>query len=185
MSTPDRDSTCETEWPVGDGPDALRWWFEEDGESKLGSNLNKWLGFISYASSLIWSTPDETDRRAFREVALAAIEEGRRAKAIPDRLAIEREIYARMSYLRNSDASAAWQREEMGCVLDIFTRSLPMDIGCARNIVKSWRDQPVSVVKSLRFIKNLLGLMEPGECYLGDDVPAVLQDWLDLRPELP
>jgi hypothetical protein len=174
----------EPRWPTGD-PAALIWWLEEGGQAQFGRNLNKWLGLLHYTSSQIWSVSSSSDRKKFREAALTALEAGRNSGAIPSDVYTEQEIYIRMSYFRNSDDSLSWRKTEMEQIVDIFIRSIPMDITSAREKCKLWRNQPISVIKSLRNAKNLLALIEPGISLLDGDKSTLLMDWLKIRPQLP
>lgn len=174
----------EPEWPTGD-PVALQWWLEEGGTEKLGSNMNAWLGVISHASSRIWGASSGEECRAFRDVALAAIDAGRRMGALSPSVSTEKEIYVRMSYLRNSAESLTWRRNEMSGIADVFFGSLQLDIDAVRDKSRTWREEPVSVVKSLREIKTILKLIEPGIGYLAPDSAKRVDEWLKIRPLLP
>jgi hypothetical protein len=178
------DSRWEPEWPMGD-PATLMYWLEEGGAERLGRDLNRWLGVIFYASSAIWHDSTDADRRAFRDVALEAIAAGRRVGGIPADVGIEKEIYSRMSYLRNSAESLDWRRSEMARILNMFVNSAPMDISDTRAKARTWHHQPVSVIKSLRQVKVLLTLMEPGLQYLDTAGHGTLREWLDAVAELP
>jgi hypothetical protein len=167
-SAADNRPSWEPDWPADD-PAALRWWLEEGGWEKLDRNLNAWLGVIFHAASRIWGSPTGAEREAFRDVALSAIDAGRRIGVLPEAVCAEKEIYARMCYLRNSRAGLTWRRREMARIADVFLGSFAMDIGVARDKVLAWREEPVSVIKSLRETKNLLKLMEPGIGYLDND----------------
>lgn len=166
-------------------PSALMQWLNEGGTETLGREANRWISLIFYASWMIREAVNAAERKAFRDVALAAADAGRRMGALPASMYLERVIYIRMSYLRTSDEDPAWQYQEMGHVLNIFLDSLPMDLVSARAKSQAWRGQPIQVIKSLRNIKNLLRLMEPGSAYLGDDQRETLEEWLRIRPELP
>ena len=175
----------EPEWPMGD-PASLMWWLEEGGAERLGRDMNKWLGVIFYASSMIRDASNAAERKAFRDVALAATAAGRRVGGLRDNVYTEKMIYIRMSYIRNSDEDLAWRRSEMDRVLDCFLVSLPMDIASARDKSRNWwEEQPNSVIKSLRQIKTLLKLMRPGGQYLADDRREILEEWLSILPLLP
>lgn len=184
-------SPWDPEWPTDD-PAALMSWLEEGGVEALGRNVNAWLGVIFYASSQIlaeWSAPE---RRAFRDAALAAIDAGRRAGALPQRVWVEKEIYARMSYIRASTETLPCLRAEMARVLDTFLSSLPMDIAAARERSIDWRDHPerwgeqdVKDISALRNTKTLLHLIEPGTEFLSPDQRAILQPWQDISGLLP
>jgi hypothetical protein len=184
MLLPGDDSELDIEWPQGD-PAALMWWLEEGGAQRLGRNTNKWLGVIFYASSMIRNTPDAAERRAYRDVALAAIEMGQRTGGLSEDMRVEKVIYARMSYIRASEEGPEWRRGEMGRVAETFLDWVPMDIETARSKSEIWMEQPLDVVKSLRRIKTLLKLMQPGVAYLTGDLRQTLNEWLSLAPLLP
>ena len=169
-----------------DDPASLMWWLEEGGAERLGRDMNKWLGVIFYASSMIRDAFSAAERKAFRDVALAAAAAGWRMGALRDNVYTEKMIYIRMSYIRTSDEDLAWRRSEMGRVLDCFLESLPMDIASARDKSRNWWErQPNSVILSLRQTKTLLKLMQPGAEYLADDRREILEEWLSIRPLLP
>jgi TRAP-type C4-dicarboxylate transport system substrate-binding protein len=112
--------------------------------------MNKWLGVIFHASSMIWHASSAAERKAFRDVALAATAAGRRVGGLRDKVYTEKMIYIRMSYIHNSDEDPAWRRSEMDRVLDCFLESLPMDISSAHDKSRNWwEEQPNGVIKSL------------------------------------
>jgi hypothetical protein len=188
MSPPGRGDSgpgAEPEWPMDD-PASLMWWLEEGGAERLGRDVNKWLGVIFHASFMIRDASSAPERKAFRDVALAATVAGRRVGGLRDNVYTEKIIYIRMSYIRYSDEDLAWRRSEMDRVLDCFLESLPMDVASARDKSRNWwREQPVSVIKSLREIKTLLKLMASGAEYLADDRREILEEWFSILPLLP
>lgn len=184
-------SQWEPEWPTDD-PAALVWWLEEGGVKALGRDVNAWIGVIFYASSRISAELSAAERRAFRDAALAAIDAGRRAGALPQRVYVEKEIYARMSYIRVATETLPRLRAEMTLVLDTFLSSLPMDVAAAREKSIDWRDHPerwgeqdVQDIIALRDIKMLLRLIEPGTELLSPGQRAILQEWHDIKGLLP
>jgi hypothetical protein len=123
------------------------------------------------------------ERRAFRDAALAAIDAGRRVGVLPQRAFIEKEVYARMSYIRISTETLPWLSAEMARVLDTFLRSLPMDVAAARERSAGWREHPegwsehdVHDIIALRDVKTLLHLIEPGTKVLSTDRRAILEN---------
>lgn len=184
-------SQWEPEWPTDD-PAALMWWLEEGGIETLGRDVNAWIGLIFYASSRISAELSPAERRAFRDAALAAIDAGRRVGTLPQRVCVEKEIYARMSYIRASTEALPWLSAEMARVLDIFLRSLPMDVTAARERSIDWRNHPerwgkqdVHDIIALRDIKMLLHLIEPGTKLLSPSQRAILEEWQSLSGLLP
>lgn len=129
------------------------WWLEEGGAERIGRDMNEWVGVIFYASSMIRHADSAAERKAFRDVALAATAAGRRMGGLSEEMYFEKIIYTRMSYIRSSDEPPEWRGSEMARVLDSFLESLPMDIESARCKSRDWRGQPVRVIRSLRNIK--------------------------------
>lgn len=148
--------------------------------------VDRYLPATGLISSYEDSASSAAERKAFRDVALAVTVAGRRVGGLRDKVYTEKMIYIRMSYIRNSDEDLAWRRSEMDRVLDCFLESLPMDTASARDKSRNWwEQQPVSVIKSLREVKTLLKLMEPGAGYLADDRREILEEWLSVLPLLP
>lgn len=187
MSRAHRDevpSGSEPEWPM-DNPGSLLRWLENNGRKGLGREVNRWIGLISYASSMIREAASGADRRGFRDVALAAADAGRRLSVLSESVYLERAVYARMFYLRTSNETPDWQRREMEGVLNLFLDSVPMDLSAARDTSRDWQAQPIQVVKSLRETKIVLNLMKPGEALLPAGPRETLEEWLSLLPQLP
>lgn len=191
MSRAEPLSQWEPEWPTDD-PAALMWWLEEGGVEALGRRANAWIGLISYASLQISAELSAAERQAFRDVAIAAIDAGRRVGALPRSVCVEKEIYARMSYIRVSTETVPRLRAEMDLVLDTFLSSLPMDVAAARERSIDWRDHPerwgeqdVQDIVALRAVKMLLRLIEPGTELLSPGRRAILQEWQNISGLLP
>lgn len=178
------DRATGPDWPADDAA-ALSWWLREGGAEELGRSVNKWLAVIDNASLKIWGARTNEGRRAFREVALQAINIGRDSGVIPKAVAAEKEIHARMAYVRGSDADNISRSDEMAAVIDVFLASIPMDLAAAETSALSWRNAPAPVIKSLRNIKTWLKLIEPGIEYTTPDYRTLLNGWFDLMPMLP
>jgi len=172
------------DWPADDAA-ALAWWLEEGGKERLGRDTNKWIGVIDYAALRIRGSETPEDRKAFRDLAVVATDAGWAQKALPRKVYVEKQIYARMSYVRLEDAAISWRRDEMARIFDLFLQQIPIIIESAREKSKNWQERPVTIVIALREIKTLLGLMNPGVEYLDGERADLLAEWLKIRPLLP
>jgi hypothetical protein len=173
-----------TSWPMDDAA-SLSWWLEEGGWRILGRNANKWLGVIDYAALQVRGAATSAERVAFRDVALEAIVIGRNSGILPAGIAAEKEIHARMAYIRDPSCHISARQKEMTKVVEAFCASAPMSLGDAQREAQTWPTPSPAIIKSLRNVKSCLKLMEPGIEYLDDERQALLGRWLELLPILP
>jgi hypothetical protein len=172
------------DWPADDAA-ALGWWLEEGGKERLGRDTNRWIGVIDHAALRVRGSQTPEERKAFRDLAVAATDAGWAQKAIPRKVYAEKQIHARMSYIRLDDADISWRRDEMARILDLFLQQVPIIIESAREKSKNWQERPVAIIAALREIKTLLGLMSSGAEYLDGERAELLAEWLKIRPLLP
>jgi hypothetical protein len=172
------------DWPT-DGAAALALWLEEGGTERLGRDANKWIGLIDYASLRVRGSETPGERRAFRDLAVAATDAGWVRKGLPRSVYAEKQIHARMIYLRLDDVDVSWRRDEMARIFDLFLQQVPLIIESARERTKNWQERPATLVAGLREIKTLLGLMSSGAEYLDRERANLLGEWLKVRPLLP
>jgi hypothetical protein len=167
-----------------DDPNALSRWLESSAAKELGREVNRWIGVIESAAFMIWNSPDPLVRRKFRDAALLALEKGRQNEALPDAVYVERMIYVRMSYLRNSDEGQGWLQQEMSEVFDFFVAAVRVNAASAKETLDRG-SLSLNEMKNLRRVRSLLNLMRPGLQYLTGSRHAAFDDWLEISPQLP
>lgn len=178
-----KDSTG-SDWPTGDAA-ALAFWLDEGGRERLGRDPNKWIGLIDYVSLQIRGAETPEERRAFRDLAVAATDAGLAQRGLPRSVYVEKQFHARIGYLRLDDTDLSWRREEMARIFDLFRLQAPVIIESAREKSKNWQERPATIIVALREIKTLLGLMSFGTDYLDGERADLLEEWLKIRPLLP
>jgi hypothetical protein len=173
------------DWPADDAA-ALGGWLKERGRDRLGRNTNAWLGLI-FQASLHSGFPDISpeERKAFRDVAVAAVDEGWACQALPRDVYAEKQILVRMSYLRQDGVDAAWRQDEMTQVFDFFLEQVPLIMDTYREKSGNWQRKPVFIILAMRRIKTLLGLMSDGTQYLDGERASLFEEWVKIRPFLP
>lgn len=167
------------DWPTGDAA-ALTFWLEEERKERLGREPNKWIGVIDYASLQIRGSETPGERRAFRDLAVAAADAGWAQRGLPRSVYVEKQIHARITYIRLDDADASWRRDEMAQIFDLCRQQVPLVMESAHEKSKDWQERPATIVAALREIKTLLGLMSFGAEYLDGERANLLEEWLKI-----
>ncbi|HEY1626147.1 MAG TPA: hypothetical protein VGG16_20345 [Streptosporangiaceae bacterium] len=168
-----------------DDPEAMAHWFDSRGMQEMGIAENAWSRFLYVCSQGIRTALRDKDRKTFRALMLRALDAGRSAGALSFDRYTEQSIYARITYIRNSEESPEWRAQEMAYVLQLFLEWAHTDVENVRIRAASWREASKEEILALRRMKTYLELIDGGAEYFDSESYAIFNDWRSLIPILP